>query len=559
MKSSLPCAIYTRKSSEEGLEQDFNSLHAQREACEAFVKSQHHEGWKAIATRYDDGGYSGGTLERPALQRLLADLKAHRIKIVVVYKVDRLTRSLADFAKIVEQFDALGVSFVSVTQQFNTTSSMGRLTLNVLLSFAQFEREVTGERIRDKIAASKKKGLWMGGYAPLGYRPNGRTLVVEPAEAALVKTIYATYLQEGNVRALVVALERAGIINPPRQTDSGRTIGGGLFLRGPLYKMLSNPIYLGRIRHRDLVHDGQHEAIIDLATWDAVQSQLQANRQSYARRRSAPSDSWLAGLLVDQHGHRFIPSHSQKRSKRYRYYLTETLVTKDRHAAPDGWRLPAAEIEQLVLDQLVIKLSDAQGLVSALETLPAEWIEPVTRRAAAWAQQLQSTPEERQRLIRSLLTKITVTPSGIELTLTPTGLLEGLGGTDLPNTELSSIRWHVPATLKRCGMAMRLMIEGQRQATAPDKKQLALIHQGRAWRDLLISGEVKNIGEIAQRHNVTRTFVTRTIYRACLATDIIRALINGTQPTTLTSEVIKHAVPLPLAWHEQRTLLGFPN
>ena len=200
MKATLPCAIYTRKSSDEGLEQDFNSLHAQREACEAFIQSQRHEGWKAVSTHYDDGGYSGGTLERPALKQLLDDLKRHRIKVVVVYKVDRLTRALADFAKIVEQFDALGVSFVSVTQQFNTTSSMGRLTLNVLLSFAQFEREVTGERIRDKIAASKKKGLWMGGYPPLGYRPNGRTLVVEPAEAALVKTIFSTYLQEGNVR-----------------------------------------------------------------------------------------------------------------------------------------------------------------------------------------------------------------------------------------------------------------------------------------------------------------------------------------------------------------------
>ncbi len=557
MKATLPCAIYTRKSSDEGLEQDFNSLHAQREACEAFIQSQRHEGWKAVSTHYDDGGYSGGTLERPALKRLQNDLKRHRIKVVVVYKVDRLTRSLADFAKIVEQFDALGVSFVSVTQQFNTTSSMGHLTLNVLLSFAQFEREVTGERIRDKIAASKKNGLWMGGYPPLGYRPNGRTLVVEPCEAALVKAIFTTYLQEGNVRSLVAALAAQGINNPVRLTASGRTFGGGPFLRGPLYKLINNPLYLGRIRHRDLVHDGQHEAMIDPATWDAVQALLQSNRQSHARRRSAPSDSWLTGLIVDQHGHRLIPSHSQKRSKRYRYYLSEALVTQDRQAAPQGWRLPAAEIEQLVLEQLIGWPNDANNVVHAFDALPAELIEVVTRWASAWVQQLKNSPEERQTLIRSLLAGVAVTLSGIELTITPTGLLEGLVGTDLPN--LAPIRWHVPATLNRCGMAMRLIVNGGRQARAIDKKQLALIRQGRVWRDLLIWGDVKNIGEIAKRHNVTVTFVTRTIYRACMATDIIRALINGTQPISLNSEVIKRAVPLPLDLREQRTLLAFPN
>lgn len=397
----------------------------------------------------------------------------------------------------------------------------------------------------------------MGGYPPLGYRPNGRTLVVEPAEAALVKTIFMTYLQEGNVRSLVAALATAGLRNPERLTASGRAFGGGPFLRGPLYKLLNNPLYLGRIRHRDLVHDGQHKAIIDQATWEAVQALLQSNRQSHARRRSAPSDNWLTGLIVDQHGHRLIPSHSQKRSKRYRYYLSEALVTQDRQAAPDGWRLPAAEIEQMVIEQLVGWLNDANHVVHAFDALPAELIESVTRRASAWVQRLKNSPEERQTLIRSLLAGVAVTPSGIELTITPTRLLEGLAHPDL--LKPAPIRWHVPAKLKRCGMAMRLIIAGQRKATAIDKKQLAMIHQGSVWRDLLISGDVKNIGEIAHRHNVTVTFVTRTIYRACMATDIIRALIHGTQPVSLTSEIIKRAVPLPLDWRDQRTLLAFPN
>ncbi len=555
MKPALACAIYTRKSSDEGLEQDFNSLHAQREACEAFIQSQRHEGWKAVSTLYDDGGYSGGTLERPALKRLLSDLKHHRIKVVVVYKVDRLTRSLADFAKIVEQFDVLGVSFVSVTQQFNTTSSMGRLTLNVLLSFAQFEREVTGERIRDKIAASKKKGLWMGGYPPLGYRPAGRTLVIDPAEAALVQQIYRTYLDVGNVRALKAALDAASIHYPARVTTSGRSYGGGPFLRGPLYKLLSNPLYRGQIRHRDLIHDGQHPAIIDQSTWEAVQALMQSNRQSHHRRRAAPSDSWLAGLLFDHQGRRFIPSHSQKRSKRYRYYVSESLITADRKAAPDGWRLPAMDLERVVRDQLIGWLNDPSALMNALDGLPPEWIELVTRRAKAEVERLAQQPQEGAARMKPWLQRVVIRPAAIELTVSTWPLLDGLGGAAA--AQAPSISWQVPATLKRCGMAMRLVINGQAPSTGPDRKQLALIHQGRLWRDQLISGQVKNIGEIAQRRQVSRTFVTRTIYRACLATDVIRSLINGTQPVTLSSEKIKRAVPLPLDWAAQRALLGF--
>jgi DNA invertase Pin-like site-specific DNA recombinase len=276
--SSRCCAIYTRKSSEEGLEQDFNSLHAQREACEAFIKSQAGEGWRPVKTAYDDGGLSGGTMERPALQRLLADIDQGLIDVVVVYKVDRLTRSLADFAKMVEVFDTHGVSFVAVTQQFNTTTSMGRLTLNVLLSFAQFEREVTGERIRDKIAASKRKGMWMGGCVPLGYDISDRRIVIDEREAESVRYIFRRYEELGCVRLLKEDLDRRGVVSKRRTSKTGTESGAHSFSRGALYALLSNPIYVGEIRHKNLRYPGQHQAIVDRAVWERTQQQLQERR-----------------------------------------------------------------------------------------------------------------------------------------------------------------------------------------------------------------------------------------------------------------------------------------
>src|SRR5437660_1137335 len=303
------CAIYTRKSSEEGLEQEFNSLAAQREACEAFIRSQRDEGWVLAKTRYDDGGFSGGNLERPALQDLLSDINQGLIDVVVVYKVDRLTRSLSDFARLVEIFDARGVSFVSVTQQFNTTSSMGRLTLNVLLSFAQFEREVTGERIRDKIAASKKKGMWMGGNVPLGYDASERTLIVNPAKAVTVRRIFALYRELGSVRRVKEEADRLGLRTKSSTTTNGAERGGKPFSRGHLYTLLSNPIYTGQIAHKGKLHPGQHPALIDDEAWTAVRNQLAANTSHHRRRATAAEPSLLAGLLVDAHGDRLTPCH----------------------------------------------------------------------------------------------------------------------------------------------------------------------------------------------------------------------------------------------------------
>jgi site-specific DNA recombinase len=359
------CAIYTRKSSEEGLEQEFNSLQAQREACEAFITSQRHEGWVCLRTGYDDGGFSGATMGRPALQRLLADITAGRVDIVVVYKIDRLTRSLADFAKIVEILDARGASFVSVTQQFNTTTSMGRLTLNVLLSFAQFEREVIGERIRDKIAASKKKGMWMGGVPPLGYRVQDRKLVIIDSEAEIVRSIFRRYAELGSVRLLKEELETQGIKSKSWTSASGRRIGDKPFSRGALYLILQNRTYLGEIVLKGQSHPGEHTPIIDQPLWNTVQEQLAANTATRNSGTRTHQPSLLAGILFDDDGNRMTPSHAVKQGTHYRYYVSHRLITKDQTNRAAGLRIPAAEVEQLVTSRVRQWLLDPSNIYQA--------------------------------------------------------------------------------------------------------------------------------------------------------------------------------------------------
>jgi len=337
-KTAIRCAIYTRKSSEEGLEQAFNSLDAQRDACEAFILSQKHEGWVSLPEMYDDGGISGGTMERPSLTRLLADIAAGKIDTVVVYKVDRLTRSLGDFAKIVEVFDTAGVSFVSVTQAFNTTTSMGRLTLNMLLSFAQFEREVTGERIRDKIAASKQRGMWMGGLPPLGYDVAERKLVVNEAEAETVRNVYRRYVELGSVRALKDELDQDGVVSKRRIDRFERQTGGKPLARGALYLMLQNRIYRGEIVHKDQSYPGEHAAIVDEELWDNAQVLLAANRVARKTGAKAAAPSLLAGLIYDDAGERMTPTHANKKGTRYRYYVSQNLITRGRSAGSGSGR-----------------------------------------------------------------------------------------------------------------------------------------------------------------------------------------------------------------------------
>ena len=357
------CAIYTRKSSEEGLEQDFNSLDAQHEACAAYVKSQASEGWKLVRERYDDGGISGGTLERPGLQRLLADIGAGRIDIVVVYKVDRLTRALLDFAKLVEAFDNGGTSFVSITQSFNTTTSMGRLTLNMLLSFAQFEREVTAERIRDKIAQSKAHGMWMGGTPPIGYRADGRSLAIVEDDAAVIRRIFSSYARLGNVRLLAEELDQQGIRSPSRNAATGRAFGGRPFSRGQLYKILSNPTYIARINHGGRSHHANFSPIIEQTRWDEVQATLAANTNG--TRGPAPAEaSLLAGKLVDDRRVPMVAVHACKGKIRYRYYVSRDLQQSGDASSSDGWRLPAREVEPLVRTKIIALLNDPVELLA---------------------------------------------------------------------------------------------------------------------------------------------------------------------------------------------------
>src|SRR5271169_2222995 len=339
------CAVYTRKSTDDGLEQEFNSLHAQREAAEAYIRSQQHEGWRLLAEKYDDGGYSGGNLERPALKRLMADIRAGKVQTVVVYKVDRLTRSLSDFARLIELFEARGVSFVSVTQQFNTTTSMGRLMLNVLLSFAQFEREVTGERIRDKIAASKKKGMWMGGTPPIGYELKDKKLLVNQKQVKVVRRIFGRYAALKSVAKLCRELKVQGYRTKPFTSGAGQSHGGKPFTRGHLYRILQNRVYLGEVTHKDASHRGEHAAIIEEQLWEQVQQVLASNRRVASTGSRCESSSLFKGLVFDDAGNRMSPAHANHAGRRYRYYVSQALLQQRKEDAGSLPRLPAHDFE----------------------------------------------------------------------------------------------------------------------------------------------------------------------------------------------------------------------
>lgn len=488
----LICAIYTRKSSEEGLEQDFNSLDAQREACAAYITSQQSLGWIASPTIYDDGGFSGGTLERPALTQLLADIQERRIQVLVVYKVDRLTRSLSDFTRLVELFDAHGVSFVSVTQQFNTTTSMGRLTLNVLLSFAQFEREVTAERIRDKIAASKRKGLWMGGTPPMGYLPNERSLKIDGDEVTRLRKIFSLYLDCGNVTQLKIELDRMGWKTPTRVTVK-RPAGYKSFSRGHLHRILTNPFYIGKISHKGEIHDGQHPSIIDISVWNAVQQQLQ-NQTNGLRRENTQIPKLLAGILFDANDHKLTPTYSKKGTRLYQYYVSSDLHQGIRTDG-DQFRIPASELEQAVLDAVLQWLKDEQRvLCNTGSHNPAQ--------ALAFANeticQLQDH-STRHETLRDLVQRITVYPEQLEIAL-------------VDDAQAGQHRIQVPIRIKRLGLAVRLIVGS--------------------------------------------SYVSRIINLAFLSPDIVQVLAQGKQPKHITAERLSRMGRPPVNWEDQWQWLG---
>jgi DNA invertase Pin-like site-specific DNA recombinase len=541
------CAVYTRKSSEEGLEQDFNSLHAQREASEAFIKSQQGEGWRLVKTAYDDGGLSGGNMERPALQRLLEDIRHGLIDVVVVYKVDRLTRSLADFAKMVEVFDAQGVSFVAVTQQFNTTTSMGRLTLNVLLSFAQFEREVTGERIRDKIAASKRKGIWMGGCPSIGYDVCDRRLVINQADAETVRQIYQRYLKTGSVPKLKKALDRDGVVSKIRVSRKGNRSGGQSFSRGALYELLSNPIYIGEIRHKQERHPGQHEAILDRKFWEKVQRQLQNRAARSTEPRTKVSPSPLAGKVFDETGEPLYVQAAVKDRRRYRYYVSRALVRGLKVEGQRGWRVPGPELERAVAIAARSILDDKAAILEAVQVagMGDADINPIFTSVAEWSERLLAERERSTTLIE-LVEKAVLTDEGIRLGLNQPVPCRGPGGAPV----LHLFRF-VPLKVKRRGVEMRLIINGGDEPRKPDPALLKAFARARGWFEELASGRVRSLVQIARREGLPKRYVTRLTKLAFVSPAFVEAIAEGeVSPETNLQMLMDGRLSLPLRWND---------
>jgi site-specific DNA recombinase len=570
-RARIRCAIYTRKSSEEGLEQEFNSLDAQREACEAYITSQKHEGWTALPSLYDDGGYSAGTMDRPALLRMLEDVRARRIDAVVVYKVDRLTRSLADFAKIVEVFDAQGVSFVSITQAFNTSTSMGRLTLNVLLSFAQFEREVTGERIRDKIAASKKKGMWMGGLPSLGYDVKDRKLVVNEAEAETVRHIYRRYLELGSVRQLQGDLDSVGIVSKRRLASDGSVYGAQRFSRGALYLMLKNRIYRGEIVHKGKAFPGEHPAIIDEQTWSRVQTQLEENHDERHRDSTEREASLLTAILFDAQSNPMTPVRNLKKSTRYRYYISRTLVTGTVADNSAGQRVPAPNLEALVIDRVRSLIADPIEFTGAVSQSQID--APTQRRlrdaAAKLCDRWEALPTEPlHNFLRTVLMRVQVHSDRITLGLDVARLIAALSeieetGFDSATATVNEdgerhvITFTIPARLKRTGIEMKFIVAGAENTVPPNPSLVRLILRAQAVGKRLFENGSTSLGEIAREDRLNPSYASRLIRLTFLAPDITAAILAGKQPADLSATKLMADTRLPLDWRQQRVVLGF--
>jgi len=516
------CAIYTRKSTDHNLDLEFNSLDAQREACEAYIKSQAQEGWRLVPGAYDDGGISGASLDRPGLQALLSEIQASKIDIVVVYKVDRLTRSLADFAKLVELFDRHGVSFVSITQSFNTTTSMGRLTLNVLLSFAQFEREVIGERVRDKISASKRKGIWVGGPVPLGYASVNKKIIIVPDEAETVRGIFRRYLELGAVRTLAADLDQRGIRTKRRELANGQTIGGGRFGVGALSYFLKNRFYIGEVAYHGEIHQAEHEPILDRPIFEEVQAMLAKNNVERQLKLKA-SPSVLAGRIYDDRGNRMTPSHARKNGVRYRYYVSNAVLQKRDKLVGSVSRVPAAEIEDLVTHAVRAYCQTESG--SALE----------------------SNGELLFRLARAVITptsiKLHIIDRGSSVSPEPRAEEDCSMGNQVREPTILSVPWDLAKFVAVKGL---VHIPSQSATTLkPESRDalLAAIANARKWVDDLVSGRVATIDELAHRENKVERHVRLLLPLAFVAPALVRAIANGSAPAHLTVTGLARSVP----------------
>jgi DNA invertase Pin-like site-specific DNA recombinase len=517
----LRCAVYTRVSTEYGLDQEFNSLDAQHEASEAYIRSQTHGGWSLVRTRYDDGGYSGGSTERPALQRLLADIQNRRIDVVVVYKVDRLTRSLADFAKLVELFDAHGVSFVSVTQQFNTTTSMGRLTLNVLLSFAQFEREVTGERIRDKIGASKRRGLWVGGMVPLGYVSRDKKLLIEEEEAERVRTIFRRYLELGGIGLLLTDLRERGIVTKARHLFGGRTLGGIPFTRGSLAYLLRNRFYIGEVVFKGEICPAEHPPILDRDLFEAVQRKLAEQRRGHRAARAHP-DALLTGRIFDDRGNRMNPSHSRKGAARHRYYVSSALIQGRPQAAGSVARVPAAKVEAVIA-------------------------EAVRRHIGP------NAPADDTELITACVRRIEVRRTEIAISLASEDCDSAEETIDAP---VLTVPWSkTPHRRHRDVLAPGGSSKAEIHPIRSDtrNKLVAAIARGRRWLSEIEAGTT-TIAGIAAREACSKRHVHMTISLAFLAPSLVKAAVDARLPCGIG---VARLFDAPAAWSRQHQMLGF--
>ena len=520
---AVRCAIYTRVSTDQKLEQDFNSLDAQYDASQAYIRSQAHAGWTLLRGKYDDGGFSGGDTDRPALQRLLEDVRAGKIDVIVVYKVDRLTRSLSDFAKLVELFDRYNVSFVSVTQQFNTTTSMGRLTLNVLLSFAQFEREVTSERIRDKISASKRKGLWVGGMVPLGYDTKGRKITVNEAEAEPVRTIFRSYLKLGSLNLLMAELRKRGIVSKIRKLRTGEKVGGIPFTRGPLAHLLRNRFYIGEIHFKGEVLQGEQPAILDRDLFEAVQVKLSEQATNHTASRMQ-SSALLSGRIFDDRGNRMTSSHARKGNTKYRYYLSSALFNGAADCAGSVRRVPATDIEALVIKSVREHLKPAQ-------------------------------PIDDRNLVATHVARVELQPSELIIHLAQ------LEVSDRKVSAENSLRiaWRKAPTTRRREI---LLPEGTLQQNARPMRSetratlVASIARGRRWLDELATDVTATTERIAKREGCSVRKVNMTISLTFLAPDLVKAAIDGRLPHGMG---VARLADLPAEWSKQHQMLGLPG
>lgn len=542
-KPQIRCAVYTRKSSEEGLEQEFNSLHAQREACAAYIASQKHEGWTLLPDLYDDGGISGGTLERPALHQLMQDIDDGKVDQIVVYKIDRLTRSLADFAKLVDRLDAVGASFVSVTQSFNTATSMGRLTLNVLLSFAQFEREVTAERIRDKIAASKKKGMWMGGAIPLGYEPHGRTLKIREDEAKTVRALYDVYLKLGNIKKTTAEMNAQGYRTAIRPRKDGSHNGGIPFGVGTVRNILSNPVYKGAVSHKGKIYQGQHEAIIDPGEWQKVQDRLFSNAQNY--RKGILEQAPLTGKLFDELGKKLTPSSSNKHGVQHRYYMSMILTKTPVKDTAGTWRLPAKPLELSIRKAIQHHLFSSPYIQQIIDQ---QSISIGQQSLKGWISKLHEESPDREWV--ELIERVEISQGNLHIALQSHELAKHLPSTskEVPPQVLT---FNAPFQLRRRHVEQKVILESHGEETAKDETLIKNVAKAHMWYEAIKTGT--SIPEIATNEGVTTSRIRRLIKLAFLAPDIIESILEGKQPPGLTTEwLIRNKFPSD--WQEQRKL-----